>query len=93
MWRRDGGRCTWVAPSGQRCSERRFLEFDHVLPVARGGPSTVDNVRLCCRVHNQDAARRVLGARLVNEKRKRAAVTTTIRHALPSLHGPRGHGP
>jgi len=58
---RDGGRCTFVGPDGHRCSARSFLELDHADPVAKGGKSTVDNVRLRCRTHNQLAARQEFG--------------------------------
>ncbi|HEY6097776.1 MAG TPA: HNH endonuclease, partial [Anaeromyxobacter sp.] len=27
------------------------VEFDHVVPRARGGPSTIENVRLLCAAH------------------------------------------
>jgi hypothetical protein len=36
---RDSGRCTFVGDNGHRCEARRFLEFDHVLEIARGGRS------------------------------------------------------
>ncbi len=58
---RDGGRCQLELPSGERCGSTHRLEFDHVTPLARGGASTVDNVRLCCRAHNLIAARRAFG--------------------------------
>src|SRR5688572_30937653 len=41
VWMRDQGRCTFVGSNGHRCEARRFLEFDHVRPVALGGESTV----------------------------------------------------
>jgi hypothetical protein len=37
VWQRDQGRCTFVSESGRRCDARRFLQFDHIEPVARGG--------------------------------------------------------
>ena len=37
VWERDGGQCTFVSESGHRCEERKFLEFDHIEAVARGG--------------------------------------------------------
>jgi Holliday junction resolvasome RuvABC DNA-binding subunit len=52
------------------------LEFDHIVPLAQGGQSTVENVRLLCHVHNQLVAERVYGAGFMEEKRaaaKRAA--------------------
>ena len=62
-WRQDGGQCGFVAPSGQRCTERAFLEFHHVEPYARGGPATSENIALRCRRHNQYEAERVFGPR------------------------------
>jgi hypothetical protein len=29
------------------------IEFDHIIPVAKGGPTTVDNLRVLCRVCNR----------------------------------------
>jgi len=62
VWARDGGRCTFVSDDGRRCDARRFLEFDHIEPVGRGGRSTIENLRLRCRAHNQLEADRVFGA-------------------------------
>jgi 5-methylcytosine-specific restriction endonuclease McrA len=84
VWARDEGRCTQVSASGQRCGAHRFLEFDHVTPIARGGASTVANLRLRCRAHNQAEATRVLGARFMNEKRRKAAIARSIGRALPA---------
>ena len=71
---RDGGRCTFVADDGHRCDARSQLEFDHVEPVARDGASTVDNLRLRCRAHNQLAAEQAFGAGFMHEKRDAARV-------------------
>jgi hypothetical protein len=56
VWRRDGARCSYVDMSGQRCRETACLELDHIYPHARGGPPTVENLRLRCRAHNALAA-------------------------------------
>ena len=69
VWERDGGRCTLVGDDGHRCTAVRMLEFDHVIPVAHGGKSTVDNVRLRCRTHNQLEADRVFGKAFMDAKR------------------------
>jgi 5-methylcytosine-specific restriction endonuclease McrA len=61
--RRDGGQCGFVAPNGQRCQERAFLEFHHIRPYALGGRATVDNISLRCRRHNQYEAELVFGRR------------------------------
>jgi hypothetical protein len=66
VWRRAGGRCEWKFESGERCDCRRRLEYDHVQPVALGGKTTVENVRLVCRPHNQLAARQIFGDALMN---------------------------
>ena len=42
VWERDRGQCTFVGEAGHRCHARKFLEFDHVDPVARGGQATVE---------------------------------------------------
>ncbi|HET7226780.1 MAG TPA: HNH endonuclease, partial [Candidatus Eisenbacteria bacterium] len=69
---RDGGRCTFVAGDGYRCEARRHLEFDHIEPLARGGASTADNLRLRCRAHNQLAAEQAFGAGFMHAKREAA---------------------
>jgi 5-methylcytosine-specific restriction endonuclease McrA len=69
---RDGDRCAFVAESGRRCDARAFLEFDHVLPVALGGRSTFENLRLLCRAHNQYEAGKVFGEGFMNGIRERA---------------------
>jgi hypothetical protein len=61
VYRRDGRRCSFVSADGRRCDCRVFLELDHIVPVARGGKSTVDNLRLRCFRHNQFAARQAFG--------------------------------
>ena len=66
---RDGRQCTFVSESGRRCSACRRLDFDHVVPVARGGHTTAGNLRLLCPAHNQLEADRVFGARFMEEKR------------------------
>jgi 5-methylcytosine-specific restriction endonuclease McrA len=61
VWKRDQGRCIWPLDSGGICGSTRRVELDHIVPRALGGPSTPDNCRLICRVHNDLAARLVFG--------------------------------
>jgi 5-methylcytosine-specific restriction endonuclease McrA len=61
VWRRDGGRCQWKLANGEICGCTRHLQLDHVKPLALGGTSTVDNVRILCRSHHLEAARLVFG--------------------------------
>jgi 5-methylcytosine-specific restriction endonuclease McrA len=65
---RDGERCTYVSPDGRRCEATSHLEYDHIVPVARGGPSTVENLRMRCRGHNQFEAGQVFGTKFMKSK-------------------------
>ena len=54
VWRRDGGRCSYVDPhSGRRCGSRFLLELDHIVPYALGGGAEPGNLRLRCRAHHR----------------------------------------
>jgi hypothetical protein len=62
VWERDQGRCTYSDPiSGRQCRSNFHLEYDHIHPVALGGESTQENLRLRCRAHNQLAAIAIYG--------------------------------
>ncbi|MEM1415527.1 MAG: HNH endonuclease signature motif containing protein [Myxococcota bacterium] len=92
MWARDGGRCTYVALGGRRCAETAYLELDHVVPWAKGGPSTVANLRLRCRTHNQLAADRSFGRGFMDGKRGgRCRESVVAYRATVRGHRPRGH--
>jgi hypothetical protein len=66
---RDGGRCTFVSDTGQRCAARTRLEYDHVAPVAHGGQATAGNLRLRCRTHNHYEAEQAFGVEFMKTKR------------------------
>src|SRR6478609_4473459 len=83
VFQRDGRQCSYVAPDGRRCSARRCLELDHVDPWAVGGESTIENLRLRCRAHNQHYARQYFGKSRVEAvvqraRRRRAAAERAI---------------
>ena len=61
VWNRDGHRCTFVGRNGVRCGERKYLELHHVIPWALGGPTSVGNLSVRCRVHNAHEAERDFG--------------------------------
>lgn len=52
VWRRDQGRCAFVAPDGRRCGSEHGVEFHHVQPYAVGGEATTTNIEMRCRAHN-----------------------------------------
>jgi 5-methylcytosine-specific restriction endonuclease McrA len=81
VWKRDQSQCAFVSTDGRRCNARSGLELDHIVPVAHGGRSTVDNLRLLCRAHNQHAADQRLGANFMNGKREAAQQARDRRRA------------
>jgi len=42
VWQRYGGKCA-------ECGSTHYLEFDHIIPVARGGGNSDNNIQLLCR--------------------------------------------
>lgn len=79
VFERDQGQCTFVSESGMRCACRRNLEYDHLKPVAKGGRTSAENLRLLCRAHNQFEAGRVLGPGFMQEKRAQRECTPESR--------------
>ena len=46
VWRRDGGQCV-------DCGSRERLEFDHIVPISKGGANTARNIELRCEACNR----------------------------------------
>jgi hypothetical protein len=62
VWLRSGGRCEWALESGEVCGSTHQLELDHhPIPKAHGGPATIEDIRVHCKPHNLEGARRVFG--------------------------------
>ncbi len=95
VWTRDDGACQWPVTSGGICASKVRVQVDHIVPVARGGPSTIANTRLLCAVHNQLSARQVFGddwmtrclaERQVGPARTEEPAPSGLRHV--SVRGP-----
>ena len=52
VWRRDCGKCV-------KCGSRCELEYDHIIPVSKGGGRTARNIGLLCEVCNRAKGARV----------------------------------
>jgi HNH endonuclease len=52
VWRRDRGTCV-------ECGSRGRLEFDHIIPVSRGGSNTTRNIELRCEPCNRRKGARI----------------------------------
>ncbi len=63
VWERDASRCAWPLDAGGRCGSTHRLELDHIVPWAKLGDSTFDNLRVVCATHNRLAARQAFGDR------------------------------
>jgi 5-methylcytosine-specific restriction endonuclease McrA len=61
VFARSGFRCSFVGPDGRRCTATVALQVDHVKPVARGGASAPENLRILCAEHNRFEAERLMG--------------------------------
>ena len=83
VWLRDLGRCAFVAASGHRCNERRFVEFHHVDPYALGGEASVDGIQLRCRRHNDYEGRLYFGKRRASRQLVPEQVGVSVTHSGP----------
>jgi hypothetical protein len=52
VWQRDSGRC-------KKCGSRQHLEFDHIIPVSKGGSNSAKNIELLCRKCNRKKHARI----------------------------------
>jgi len=46
VWQRDNGRCVI-------CGSQEKLEYDHIIPISKGGSNTARNIQLLCEKHNR----------------------------------------
>ena len=69
VWARDRGCCQWPVASGGVCGSTLRPELDHLVLWSRGGRPTVANLRILCRGHNQEAAKRAFGEKWLAKRR------------------------
>ena len=53
VWRRDSGKCA-------RCDSREKLEYDHIVPISKGGSNTARNIELLCEKCNRSKSNNVV---------------------------------
>lgn len=52
VWRRDAGKCV-------SCDGQSQLQFDHIIPVSKGGATTVSNLQILCRGCNLEKSNKI----------------------------------
>lgn len=52
VWNRDGGQCV-------QCGSKVNLEFDHIIPVSKGGANTYRNIQLLCEKCNRSKSNKI----------------------------------
>jgi hypothetical protein len=52
VWRRDSGKCA-------RCGSRTNLEYDHIVPISKGGSNTARNIELLCEKCNRSKSNNI----------------------------------
>ena len=51
--KRSGHQCEFETKTGQRCDEKRNLQYEHTVPFAHGGNNSLTNIKFFCQNHNQ----------------------------------------
>lgn len=71
VWQRDKGTCT-------NCGSQRNIQYDHIKPLALGGSTTFDNLRLLCFHCNQRASTKIFGKHVHSRVINHSNSSTTI---------------
>jgi Holliday junction resolvasome RuvABC ATP-dependent DNA helicase subunit len=53
VWQRDGGHCA-------KCGSQENLEYDHIIPVSKGGSNTARNIQLLCERCNRSKSANIV---------------------------------
>jgi hypothetical protein len=54
VWNRDHGMCV-------KCGSKQNLEFDHIIPLSKGGSNTARNIQLLCEKCNRSKGANIAG--------------------------------
>jgi len=52
VWRRDQGKCV-------KCGSQENIEFDHIIPLSKGGSNTARNIQLLCERCNREKSNKI----------------------------------
>ena len=52
VWRRDEGKCV-------KCGSRENIEYDHIIPVSKGGSNTERNIQILCEKCNREKSDKI----------------------------------
>jgi len=52
VWRRDQSKCV-------KCGSKENLEFDHIIPVSKGGSNTERNIQILCEKCNREKSDKI----------------------------------
>jgi 5-methylcytosine-specific restriction endonuclease McrA len=52
VWNRDDRKCV-------KCGSQKNLEFDHIIPVSKGGSNTARNVQILCKKCNREKSNNI----------------------------------
>ena len=53
VWQRDGGRCA-------KCGSQEKLEYDHIIPISKGGSNTARNIQILCENCNRSKSANIV---------------------------------
>ena len=52
VFKRDGGKCV-------KCGSDKDIEYDHIIPVSKGGSDTINNIELLCEICNRSKSDKI----------------------------------
>jgi hypothetical protein len=53
IYQRDQGKCQEMLPDGSPCHQSKWIELHHKIPISRGVPHTLENLKTLCSGHHK----------------------------------------